>query len=185
MSKYVCSVCQAHLIELCSIDFYNLITSVVFSHIGGRWRCLHIDDPRTPEIRLPSLSSCMQYKPHQIIDKLISRLPAIAAAAAPMEMGDTGEDGDEFDGLRKFIIKCIPTAVSIITTDQHYDRVDLLKRLLSENKGLTWLTSFSHNASLFPAFLYSVLAWFGICLPMNWPCFVCTGAVFLVVFYFV
>ena len=178
-------VCQAHLIELCSIDFYNLITSVVFSHTGGRWRCLHIDDPRTPEIRLPSLSSCMQYKPHQIIDKLISRLPAIAAAAAPMEMGDTGEDGDEFDGLRKFIIKCIPTAVSIITTDQHYDRVDLLKRLLSENKGMTWVISLCHNVGVLPAFLYSVQAWFCICLPMSWPCFVCTRAVILVIFYFV
>ena len=127
----------------------------------------------------------MQYKPHQIIDKLISRLPAIAAAAAPMEMGDTGEDGDEFDGLRKFIIKCIPTAVSIITTDQLYDRVDLLKRLLSENKGMTWFISLCHNVGVLPAFLYSVLAWFCICLPISWPCFVCTRAVILVIFYFV
>ena len=122
----------------------------------------------------------MQYKPHQIIDKLISRLPAIAAAAAPMEMGDTGEDGDEFDGLRKFIIKCIPTAVSIITTDQHYDRVDLLKRLLSENKGMTRPISLRHSCvSVLQAFLYSIPAWFSISLRMNWPCFVCTGAVFI------
>ena len=104
----------------------------------------------------------MQYKPHQIIDKLISRLPAIAAADAPMEMGDTGEDGDEFDGLRKFIIKCIPTAVSIITTDQHYDRVDLLKRLLSENKGMARPIRLRHNVSVLPTFLYSIPAWFCI-----------------------
>lgn len=48
---------------------------------------MHIDDPRSPHIRLPSLSSCLDLKPSQIIEKLIrTRKPEGA-----------GGDGQEID----------------------------------------------------------------------------------------
>ena len=34
---------------------------------------MHIDDPRSPEIKLPSLSKCMKLKPSQIIAKLLPK----------------------------------------------------------------------------------------------------------------
>lgn len=39
---------------------------------GGKWKCVHIDDPRSPEIRLPSLSKCMELTPSEIIAKLLN-----------------------------------------------------------------------------------------------------------------
>ena len=39
--------------------------------IGGKWRCVHIDDPRSPLFRLPSLSKCMSIQPQELIAKVI------------------------------------------------------------------------------------------------------------------
>lgn len=38
---------------------------------GGKWKCLHIDDPKSPDIKLPSVDKCLQYKPHQILGFLV------------------------------------------------------------------------------------------------------------------
>ena len=39
--------------------------------LGGKWTCVHIDDPRSPLIKLPSLSKCLKLTPSEIIEKLI------------------------------------------------------------------------------------------------------------------
>ena len=44
------------------------------SFSGGKWSCSHIDDPRSPAVKLPSLSKCMQMSPSQIVSKLIYSL---------------------------------------------------------------------------------------------------------------
>lgn len=177
---------------------------------GGRWNCVHIDDPRSTEQQLPSLSDCMKQKPSDFIRKLIveqrmgaapsdmamdiggggdggpstvvqnlrfnmaqpidpyqvhllGNLPAHVKLSAPilavyivgtdfnifslsmntfLQMGDTTEftlkddaEGSVFSNLRPFLEQCLPTAISVIRTDQNHNRVQLLKQLLSSNEG--------------------------------------------------
>lgn len=46
--------------------------------LGGKWSCLHIDDPRSPAIKLPPLSKCMQLTPSQIVDKVSNSLSKVS-----------------------------------------------------------------------------------------------------------
>ena len=60
--------------------------STIYSHshlLGGRWRCVHIDDPRSPRFVLPSWKDCIGSKPSQIIGAQIRLL--------------SEDDGDEED----------------------------------------------------------------------------------------
>lgn len=47
---------------------------IEFYLLGGKWRCVHIDDPKSPEIKLPSLSMCLQLTPSEILKKLVDVL---------------------------------------------------------------------------------------------------------------
>ena len=42
-----------------------------FSFTGGKWRCVHIDDPKSPNICLPSLHECMMSRPSEILGGLV------------------------------------------------------------------------------------------------------------------
>jgi len=39
---------------------------------GGNWTCVHIDDPRPPQFRLPSLRKCLEIKPSQLIRSVLN-----------------------------------------------------------------------------------------------------------------
>jgi len=39
---------------------------------GGNWTCVHIDDPRPPQFRLPSLQKCLEIKPSQLIRSVLN-----------------------------------------------------------------------------------------------------------------
>jgi len=41
---------------------------------GGKWSCVHIDDPKSPQIRLPSLSKCLKLTPSGIVEKVMRQL---------------------------------------------------------------------------------------------------------------
>jgi len=43
---------------------------------GGSWDCVHIDDPRSPKIRMPSLSECVKLKPSAMVQQEITFLDA-------------------------------------------------------------------------------------------------------------
>ena len=47
------------------------MSALLYNVTGGKWKCVHIDDPRSPEIRLPSSRQCMELTPSQIIAKLL------------------------------------------------------------------------------------------------------------------
>ena len=54
------------------VIFHDVVLHACYvQHIGGKWKCVHIDDPRSPEIRLPSLSKCLQLTPSQVIRRLM------------------------------------------------------------------------------------------------------------------
>ena len=49
----------------------------IYNHshlLGGRWRCVHIDDPRSPRFVLPSWKDCIGSKPSKIIGAQIRLL---------------------------------------------------------------------------------------------------------------
>ena len=56
------------------LKFSHQSVSLFISCSGGKWSCSHIDDPRSPAVKLPSLSKCMQLSPSQIVSKLIYSL---------------------------------------------------------------------------------------------------------------
>ncbi|KAF6032077.1 hypothetical protein EB796_009577 [Bugula neritina] len=88
---------------------------------GGKWKCIHIDDPRSPQILLPSLNSCLELTPSQIIQQLIDQ--------------SKGSEIDEANGSTlQFIMQCLPAAVSVINSGQIYDRVGTLRDLLGTNQ---------------------------------------------------
>lgn len=77
---------------------------------GGKWRCIHIDDPKLPELTLPSLRNCTTLAPSDIIGQILSAddLEAsydeamdVEAGNSPkseitndVEMGDSDDDDD-------------------------------------------------------------------------------------------
>ena len=48
---------------------------------------------------------------------------------------DVEDDREMFADLLKFILQCLPTALSIIMADCQYDRVTLLRKILDRNTG--------------------------------------------------
>lgn len=41
---------------------------------GGAWSCVHIDDPRAPKFKLPSINDCLRMKPSDILHGLLLTL---------------------------------------------------------------------------------------------------------------
>jgi len=54
-----------------------------------------------------------------------------------MHKGPVPTDGEDasYDDMLLFIMQCLPAAVSAIKADCQYDRVALLKKLLTSDKG--------------------------------------------------
>ena len=62
------------------------------------------------------------------------------------EVSFTAEDDKMFDDMLLFIIQCLPATLSVIKTDQVYDRVVLLKKLiLRDDKGRLYWLSYSRS----------------------------------------
>ncbi|KAF6041607.1 hypothetical protein EB796_000120 [Bugula neritina] len=111
---------------------------------GGRWRTVHIDDPKSPEVSLPSLQECLHLSPSQIlaflteeadgmddsmsVEENMDGIPTYQPAAPPQTVGK--RDSVATDLLNFIITRCLPTAVSVIKADQHYDRLRNLKETL-------------------------------------------------------
>ena len=68
------------------------VCSIMYHVTGCKWKCVHIDDPRSPEIRLPSLRQCMLLTPSQIIAKL---LPQPEPESEPEPMQGLPNDDDD------------------------------------------------------------------------------------------
>ena len=45
------------------------------------------------------------------------------------------DDGDMFGDLLRFILQCLPPALSVIWADTKYDRANLLAKILERNQG--------------------------------------------------
>ena len=43
-------------------------------NLGGRWRCVHVDDPRTSRFKLPSWRQCIGCKPSEIVQAQIDQI---------------------------------------------------------------------------------------------------------------
>lgn len=75
----------------------------------------------------------MEMAPSQILEKVINK----RSQQTDKESGtEPEEDGDAmFEGVMPFILQTLPAAISVITADHQYDRVALLKKLLSRTTG--------------------------------------------------
>jgi len=58
---------------------------------GGKWSCVHIDDPKSPQIRLPSLSKCLKLTPSGIVEKVMRQLLPVPSATTTHN-DDDGND---------------------------------------------------------------------------------------------
>ncbi|XP_067937583.1 E3 ubiquitin-protein ligase rnf213-alpha-like [Watersipora subatra] len=110
---------------------------------GGKWSCVHIDDPRSPIINLPSISRCLELTPSKMIASLQQQLSRISQEEA-MATDDDGMSAS--DDLLTFLKQCLPVAVSVIKSDQMYDRVGLLKQLFNSATECQFLEIFLEHA---------------------------------------
>jgi len=59
--------------------------------LGGKWSCVHIDDPKSPQIRLPSISKCLKLSPSDIIEKVMRQLHPVSSTVTANDDGDNDD----------------------------------------------------------------------------------------------
>lgn len=66
---------------------------------GVDWSCIHIDDPRPPKFRLPSLHKCLSIRPSDLIAGQLTILkhPEFLLNQSEGDHNDEADDGDDDD----------------------------------------------------------------------------------------
>ncbi|KAF6034331.1 hypothetical protein EB796_007360 [Bugula neritina] len=95
---------------------------------GRKWHCIHIDDPSSADLSLPSVYRCMGLSPCQMISETSESVHSPATLLCRLVY-----DKDSSVNILDFLIKCIPSALSLTVLGQWADRAKLLKDLLLNN----------------------------------------------------
>ncbi|XP_067940321.1 E3 ubiquitin-protein ligase RNF213-like [Watersipora subatra] len=131
---------------------------------GGKWKCVHIDDPRSPAFKLPSVSYCMQIQPRELIRRVLitmkntsknlserdaedmSLLPPLidmddcpdteldVYGTDPARDVTTVASSMEAEDVLMFLEYCLPGAFSIITSAPSSNRATTLRSLLKDEE---------------------------------------------------
>ncbi|XP_067936897.1 E3 ubiquitin-protein ligase rnf213-alpha-like [Watersipora subatra] len=121
---------------------------------GGKWRCVHIDDPKSSDMYLPSLDYCLNHKPSAVLNCLLESetdgemddLPPPLLEESEVDpdvdfeelwekQQPTGVNKQLKEDMHHFLVNCLPRAVSVVQADHHEGRLQLLRNLLNDLQG--------------------------------------------------